>query len=256
MFITSILFGLFTCSRLKGPADVIRLAEIAVSQGLVLGHEYVRMPDGLAGVIPFRGEIQELVSKVFKDREYVDAPRLINCMGPFFSFGALIELKQNGRSPVKSNAVSIRVEGHLTSHRYNYVAASASYYESKDTHTESVVSSLVRLAKAFYGSLQPSFGWLDYSGNKVLEMEYIQSGKKLSTISWANFWGADYVEKFGKEYLLNSPGWKTEELVDGGVYHQVSESFKKPISLDLKNELASYFGQAGVKYILGKHPHG
>lgn len=255
MNINIIGFRFYICSELRGAADVIRLAEIAVSQGLVLTNKNAPLPDGRTSPIPYHGDLQEFVTKVYKHIEYVEAPRILDCWGPAFSFAAITRLKYNDIDVPRPDYIMAKFHGHLQNPRYNHIDAYIPYRDEDNIYIEEIAKTVLRLGKAFYDYLQPSYGWLDDSDNKINEQESIQRGKKLSTISWANFWGADYVEKFGKIFLLNSPGWKTEELADGGIFYQVAESFKDPISLDLKNEISSYFAPAGVKYILGTHPH-
>ena len=47
----------------------------------------------------------------------------------------------------------------------------------------------------------------------------------LKYIFWANFYGPAYVEKYGRKFLLGAPGWKKEELDDGGILYVVTESY-------------------------------
>jgi len=44
-------------------------------------------------------------------------------------------------------------------------------------------------------------------------------------ISWANIFGPSYVEKYGREFLLAAPGFRTKELEDGSILYQVTRHF-------------------------------
>ena len=49
--------------------------------------------------------------------------------------------------------------------------------------------------------------------------------RRIPRISWANIFGPAYVKKYGKRFLLDAPGFRTEELSDGSILYQVTERF-------------------------------
>ena len=95
---------------------------------------------------------------------------------------------------------------------------------NQQAYVESFAQRLRELAMALYPYLQPSYGYLDESNaNQTRTKEVVQ--RKLLTISWLNFFGPSYVEEYGQDFLLGLPGYKTELLPDGGVFHQLSPTF-------------------------------
>ncbi len=56
--------------------------------------------------------------------------------------------------------------------------------------------------------------------NKTFRQE-----RRIPRLSWANIFGPPYVEKYGKRFLLDAPGFRKEELPDGSILYQVTERF-------------------------------
>ncbi len=48
---------------------------------------------------------------------------------------------------------------------------------------------------------------------------------ELKYLYWRNIFGPSYVERYGRDFFLNAPGWKVEELSDGGVEYAPEQSF-------------------------------
>ena len=71
-----------------------------------------------------------------------------------------------------------------------------------------------------YPAARPDFGWIDNAHrNRSRSEEAEQLG--LTSISWVNFWGPAYVEKYGRSVLMGVPGFRVEQLDDGGIVHQL-----------------------------------
>lgn len=95
-----------------------------------------------------------------------------------------------------------------------------------------LASGQLALGYILYPYLSPLYGWIDKAGDKTLGAKSVKR-TELKYIFWANFVGPAYVQKFGRDFLLNAPGWKKEELEDGGILYVVCERFtdwlkKKP----------------------------
>ncbi|MFQ6039871.1 MAG: hypothetical protein ACE5PV_03360 [Candidatus Poribacteria bacterium] len=60
-------------------------------------------------------------------------------------------------------------------------------------------------------------------------------------LMWANFYGPEYVRKYGREFLLNAPGWRKEELDDGGIAYIISPSYLKRAEIVSAKEITAYF---------------
>lgn len=67
----------------------------------------------------------------------------------------------------------------------------------------------------------------------------------LPGLFWANFFGPEYVEMWGRDRLLSAPCYKVEELRDGGMMILLSKSpfdASKPDYGDMKQKLYDYLG--------------
>ena len=95
--------------------------------------------------------------------------------------------------------------------------------DSKDYRVDNATN-ILNLATIVYEVCCPQFGWVDRC--KPRGHTQIEDVKKLSIphIYWANFFGSDYVNKYGLSYFADSPGWKFENLNDGGCLYVMSPS--------------------------------
>lgn len=108
---------------------------------------------------------------------------------------------------------------------------------------------LLELALSLHPHLSPSYGWIDEDdATDRWVTEAIAA--KLKVIGWANFFGPSYVNKYGRDFLLGLPGWKVEELADGGVFHQLTPSIvasDRKAARQLQGQVIEYCGRAGVR---------
>ena len=105
----------------------------------------------------------------------------------------------------------------------------------------------LQIATIFYDLLGPSYGWVNNLPNFNSSHGKPVLNQKLKEIYWANFFGPEYVAKYGREFLLNAPGWKKEELHDGGVLLQLSPRITETDQGPELQELANYFAPVGVR---------
>lgn len=83
---------------------------------------------------------------------------------------------------------------------------------------------MLAIASLLYPHLRPRYGWIDEVGENSPSEKEIEA-TEIKCIFWANFFGPDYVKKYGRDYLLNAPGWKKEELSGDSVLYVVGESY-------------------------------
>lgn len=92
----------------------------------------------------------------------------------------------------------------------------------------SVINALARgqfaLALILYAKLRPKYGYIDEGSEAMPSFKTVKK-TELKYMLWANFFGPAYVEKFGRQFLMAAPGWKKEELDDGGILYVVTESY-------------------------------
>jgi hypothetical protein len=122
-------------------------------------------------------------------------------------------------------------------------------FKNQRPQLESYAQNLLDLAQALYPNLLPSYGWVDEDealGRWIEDVVKI----RLKVIGWASFFGPPYVAKYGRDFLLGLPGWKTEELPDGGVFHQLSPTIltdDRRAAQDMRRRVETYCARAGVK---------
>src|SRR5262245_1597690 len=91
--------------------------------------------------------------------------------------------------------------------------------ETDHAQWDEIGASVLRFVKMMYPHLRPRFGWIDEFGD-------IETVKSLAHdqprfLFWINVFGPELVQQIGKDFLLKAPGWKKEELDDGGILYVV-----------------------------------
>ena len=109
-------------------------------------------------------------------------------------------------------------------------------------YNEEHAQALLKLAFNLYSMLQPVFCWVDSAGYDTPNEKEIAT-LSLRKIMWANFYGPEYVDKYGREFLLNAPSWKKEELNDGGIVYIISPSYLNRTEIVSAKEITAYFKQ-------------
>ena len=106
---------------------------------------------------------------------------------------------------------------------------------------------LLGLAKELYAILHPVFGSIDFCSNRTWEKDV--EALEIPHIYWANFFGPEYVAKYGKEYFLKAPGWLHEELDDGGILYVLAPVMARRVKgyKALVEEVKAYFGLESVR---------
>jgi hypothetical protein len=79
-------------------------------------------------------------------------------------------------------------------------------------------------AERLFVKLRPLYGWTDEAG------ENTPGTKKIRTMTptvlfWANYFGPEYVNAIGRDFLLATPAWKVQEIEDCGIVVVCNESY-------------------------------
>lgn len=80
---------------------------------------------------------------------------------------------------------------------------------------------LLTIGIELYNILNPTFGWIDFNFGIFTTHEDVEL-VNLPALYWANFFGPRFVDKLGKQKLESAPGWKLEQLSDGGYLYVLS----------------------------------
>jgi hypothetical protein len=123
------------------------------------------------------------------------------------------------------------------------------YVRDEREYVEPLAQQLQALGVVLYPLLQPMLGWVDEVHGNPTESEH-SAKLELRAIPWVNFFGPAYVERYGRDFLLSLPGYKTELLPDGGVFHQLSPTFVAPSEQEakrLRRWVIAYCAEHGLK---------
>jgi hypothetical protein len=130
------------------------------------------------------------------------------------------------------------------------------YREERRTAQEPIAEKLLALALKLYPMLQPTFGSIDVSDFDGYNWEDSHIVKrKIITLNWVNFFGPEYVATYGREMLANIPGYRTQDLPDGGLLYQARPSFVIENELAHKRwqgEAAAYMAAHNIKLHFGR----
>ena len=122
------------------------------------------------------------------------------------------------------------------------------FFQKDERHLVAPVTErILELSRLLYPLMQPWRGdienWTPLSAEDAMK-------RRLKHLTWANFFGPPYVEKYGRDFLLALPGYKTELLPDGGVFHQLSPAFVAADEAEarrLRQAVIAYCRQHGYK---------
>ena len=91
---------------------------------------------------------------------------------------------------------------------------------------ELLAQKFLSLSFALHPIVQPTLGAIREPnfGGYLWEDSHVRK-RKIITLNWVNFFGPEYVAAYGREMLMNIPGYRTEEMPDGGVFYQSRPTF-------------------------------
>lgn len=123
--------------------------------------------------------------------------------------------------------------------------------KERRTVQESLAQNILSLALTLHPIAQPALGAITESnfGGYLWEDSHVRK-RKIITLNWVNFFGPEYVAAYGREMLMNIPGYRTEDMPDGGVFYQSRPTF---VIQDLiayrrwKQEVTGYMAERKIK---------
>jgi len=237
-----IKFSFYKCRKLDKKDSIANVLKTITTHGIVLA-TYDKLSKK-PFVTSYTGSVEEYVDEKYRKVELVDGDEipLDRRSGPFrLSATGLIKLGEKDR---EDQSVSIGFD--TFGEKFNKVSGTLIAREEK---IETLFELLIEIGKAMYPVLQPAFGYVGYSGEApgtIFDDVYSYKLKKIYPVT---FFGPDYVSKYGKDYLLKAPVWKTELLPDGGVFLQVREYFTKPLNVAALSQIKKCFSEIGIKSV-------
>ena len=110
----------------------------------------------------------------------------------------------------------------------------------------------LHLGRRLYPTVRPRYGWIERLNfwkpeNAGYTTRQDVENLEFPHVYWANFFSPEYVNRLGKEFLMQAPGWKHEELDDGGVLYVLSPNVGGRSPIAFVREVQSYFGVEHVR---------
>lgn len=90
---------------------------------------------------------------------------------------------------------------------------------------EAYAQDLLQKTLEMTDSFRPAFAHVGASVEVKNAWRIFHERLQVPHVWWANVFGPPYVEKYGRDFLLDAPGYRVEELEDGSVLYQVTERF-------------------------------
>jgi len=127
------------------------------------------------------------------------------------------------------------------------------------------VKSFLKVATDLYGIVQANSGYVqnwrherhlgdvtDEKGNLVGYRAPKEAKLELHGLFWANFFGPEYVQMFGRARLLSAHWHSTEELPDGGLLLLISESPFEAVKSEYQLRKRELYSQLGEDAFTGR----
>jgi len=130
--------------------------------------------------------------------------------------------------PVAHGAFSwdLYLNGHAT------VVVAGRVYEAPEARAmqERLGGCFLDVARQFYSLARPAFGFVCDPKADADPWPYQETAgeRKLAGLGWVAFFDPGYVAKYGRELLAGIPGYRVEDLPDGGLLYQSRPSVVVP----------------------------
>ena len=99
---------------------------------------------------------------------------------------------------------------------------------------------IVQIGTLIYSGIRPAYGYLDAEADCTVA-KYSVTKKEIRFLFWANIFGPEFVELYGREFLLNAPGWTKEERNDGGILYIATEGLSEWLWKTSPTNVIEYF---------------
>lgn len=93
-------------------------------------------------------------------------------------------------------------------------------------YKEAFAEILLTTAAKLYPLVRPEYGFIaaSYTDRYPLGQHLFVKKRRIPTLSWVDFFGPEYVAHYGRDVLAGIPGWRVEDLPDGGLLYQSREN--------------------------------
>jgi hypothetical protein len=216
--------------------------EIALQEGLLLANmKYEWSESGKPVDTLYSGDVEKFISEILLS----DSP------ASKVSFTLLSNLKYPSTETARPH--DLRFSFEFTTHLEGKqpIEVIKCHASTIGDYRSGTAEILLKIATGYFDKFSPSYGWIDFtykpfqqSVNKTLKTKRIQE------LYWANFFNKEYVQIYGKDFFLNAPVWKVEELKNGGVLVQLSSKIAPASEKSIDQiKIAEYFQSTGLKLL-------
>lgn len=238
-----IKFELYMCQSLNEKEDILKALETILAHGITLAvHDVTESKK--TQVLPYNGSVDEYVSEKCQEVKLIDGDEIPVHLrrGPYHLSGTgLVDVVMGFG---ENQSVSLIFD--MFGRNFNKVSGSLI---TRGEGVEVLSNLFLEIVWGLYPVLLPAFAVVDYAGATPGTVFEEVPARKTKKIYWSTFLDPDYVNRYGKKYLLDAPIWRKEVLTDGGIFLQLSEHITKSSGIATLDEVKKYFSQIGVKYI-------
>ena len=113
---------------------------------------------------------------------------------------------------------------------FYYISGSQSVHFTQESgfDNEREVNELLEAHRAFFSRaiqvFRPGYAWIDETGENTPGARSIKK-LELKYLFWANFFGPDYVQKYGRSFFLSVPDCRIEDFGELGILIVMNDSF-------------------------------
>jgi hypothetical protein len=97
------------------------------------------------------------------------------------------------------------------------------------------------------------FSYIDYEGDPPKNFRAIINQKELKWLFRINYFGKDFIEKFGKDFFINMPCVKQEFISQDVIRIDLCEDIFSPIDKSLMKKVADYLNSFSIKVNFYNH---
>lgn len=118
---------------------------------------------------------------------------------------------------------------------------------------DEVANLYLRFAQPLISQLNPQYVLIgDGRDHNLISYGHEVINAQIKAIHWYNYFGSEYLRKYGEEVFLNAPGWQVERTENGVWYlltkhfSDFSEHFPTNQKETLEEKILHHFGQIGI----------
>ena len=138
-------------------------------------------------------------------------------------------------------------DGRPTKQKFYAETKNSQLFTRREFDREFYAQRMLSVGMKLYPILQPEFGWMERCPIRGYTSMKDVGSLALPHIYWANFFSPSYVKKLSRSFLKNAPGWRKQDLDDGGFLYVLSPDMAGTGKNKLAKEVKEYFDVTSVR---------